>query len=231
MKKIFLLSAMVLVATILWGQGQQKQGLKIIYRAEGVQTEQTFALDSVIDWGYDKNSDKVFVNSSGSTPSISIPTGELVQFEYPEIYPDAETADYFVVNVDGQKAAFRLGESFEFTWSGGVLDIKDKSHSQKIGLKKGITFTIESLSFGFGNPNISPTPGSGSFYLVTEYAEVIFSFDDNSHCIYEINSFGNPCLSVSTTGATLSLDTDNIKNTTRKLYISDKVIGKLWYNF
>jgi hypothetical protein len=175
---------MAVVASALWAQSS---GLTVSYKDGSATKEQTFNLDSVSSYGYDLGSKTVFVHPFIGV-QLSIPYQNLITFSFPSIVVDSTgtTSDYLVVNVDGQKAAFLLEDGFGMTWNGGVLAIKDKKQSQSIGIKSGISFTIEKLSFGYTNPNIRSAPGSGGWYLVVEINNGIanYSFKETRQCIW-----------------------------------------------
>jgi hypothetical protein len=164
------------MTSTLWAQSSR---LTISYKDGNTTKEQTFNLDSVSSYGYNLIDQTVFVQPFIGA-KFGIPYSDFIAFIYPSIMTDsAGVSGYLVVNVDGQKAAFLLEPGFEMTWKGGVLAIKDKKQSQSIGLKNGISFTVEKLSFGYTNPNISSTPGTGTWYLVMDN---YFSIADNIQC-------------------------------------------------
>jgi hypothetical protein len=229
-KTSLLLMILALAVTSVCGQTPGPFGIRVVYTDNGETTERTFRSDSISAWGYDNGN--VFVQPEANQPTLSFPMQNLIRFEYPPIVPDSTSggsADYLVVNVNGQKAAFLLADGFEMTWRSGVLSIKDKNQSQSIGLRTGITFTVEKLSFGYTNPGISSTPGSGSFYLVTEsysYSGVFQkdSFAGTVGCIYVLAP--DPILRFVLPNNAISVGIGVAK--LLNMYMSDTVVGFLW---
>jgi hypothetical protein len=233
MKKINLLLILALMATGMWGQISGPFGIRVVYIDidNGETTEQTYRSDSVSAWGYENGN--VFVQPAANRPTFSFPMQNLIRFEYPPIVPDGTnggSADYLVVHVNGQKAAFLLADGFEMNWRSGVLSIKDRNQSQSIGLKAGITFTVEKLSFGYINPGISSTPGQGPFYLVTELFNGLYqySYSDKCYMSYDsANLTGQPALIFLSDKTPVVSTIDDIK--AGKIYINNAIIGNLYY--
>jgi hypothetical protein len=82
MKKTVYTLIILLFASSLLAQ-QKVDGLKITYNDNGIQT-QTFQLDSILDWGYDLSTQKVFVNPVKGDKLIIAPSN-FFQFEFPKI--------------------------------------------------------------------------------------------------------------------------------------------------
>lgn len=224
MKKIIFTLIMAFTAVMTWAQDYS--GLTVSYKDGNETKEQTFNLDSVLSYGYNPVDQTIFVQPDiGAT--LGIPFKNLISFAFPPIVPDsAGVSDYLVVNANGQKAAFLLADGFEMTWKGGVLAIKDKNQSQSIGLKNGISFTVEKLSFGYTNPRISSTPGTGSWYLVTKTISSgsTYSHDSNYYCNHLISN-NERWLYIGQDG---KLGHSVNISAIGKLYMSDTVIDIFW---
>jgi hypothetical protein len=225
-KKIIFTLMIAVMASALWAQNF---GLTISYKDGNVPKEQTFNLDSVLSYGYNLDDQTVFVQPDIGA-RLAIPYQNLISFGFPPIVPDSVgVSDYLVVNVDGQKAAFLLEEGFEMTWRGGVLAIKDKKQSQSIGLKNGIFFTVEKLSFGYTNPKISSTPGTGSWYVVVELFNGLYQYSYSDKCYVSYNPVGptgNPDLTFLSDKTPVAVQMNDAKN--GRIYISSSIVGNLY---
>jgi hypothetical protein len=187
--KVFLL--LMLLSTTAWSQ--EKSGITLITESSA----QTFLIDSVSNWGYDKSQKRVFVNAPGHSQTVSIPYSEFKSFEYPTITSNTNTVkDHLVIDVLSKKSSFPLDASFKMNWQNNVLTVQSQYHSQVIGLGPYIRMDTQKMTWGYVNPNISKTPQmSSKFYFKLWLKEKVggfiikHSFTDSYTCSVEGEAF------------------------------------------
>lgn len=182
MKTRLLFLAMALFPATAAMSQTTAQGFRATYQSGEI--SQTFLLDSVKSFWWDRRASKLFINTLRQEYVKEYINS--VVFEYPELRL-TPPQDYMVVQVGflhPNYAAFCLDAGFEMTWN-GTLEIKDSYQSQSINLKY-TGLKIEQRTYGYVNPSIPPaTPSGSSFYLVVD---PVGSFGTAYKCIADENN-------------------------------------------
>jgi len=140
MKKIIYIIIICLFTSGLVAQ-EKADGLKVSYNDKGIQT-QTYFLDSIANFGYDTNTQTVFVSPLKGNKLV-IPINNFFQFEFPEVDIDIKKS---VFNGYVQKGPYVNGSSVNIVQLDKHLNQTGKVFSTQIIDNSG-TFEQRNINF------------------------------------------------------------------------------------